>query len=247
MRVFAAGCRLLLRSCRVSPCDPGLFWRAQWASIPAGLRARGLRCGRVTVVGVNTGATRIVCGNRELASARRYGHPLRQRADERGAGQSGLPGWRTNVVRKLVGWLWRQAGANSRLPQSWLTIVVLTRTEVACQYLEPRACRPGATDARRASTGGGVLGEHSGRPYRLAYALAVRGVGGLPWPLPSGASVATANWLQPAGMATHYASELMSAGQGSQDFPVGLPTLFASSSGGCGDRLEPIRGCHRVG
>ena len=42
-----------------------------------------------------------------------------------------LAGWRNNVVRKLVGWLWRQAGAHSRLPQSWLTIVVLTPVEVA--------------------------------------------------------------------------------------------------------------------
>ena len=215
MTVFAAGCRLLLRSCRVSPCDPGLFWRAQWASIPAGLRARGSRCRRLIVVGVNTGAARIVCGNRELASARRYGHPLRQRTDGRGVGKAGFPGWRTKSVRKLVGWLWRQAGAHSRLPQSWLTIVVLTPAEVACQYLEPRARRPGATDARRAGPGGGLFGEHSGRPHRLAYALAVRGVGALPWlastPPPRTASVATANWLQPAGMATHCASELMGA------------------------------------
>ena len=28
---------------------------------------------------------------------------------------------------------------------------------------------------------------------------------------------------------------------------VGAPMRFASLSGGCGDRLEPIRGCHRVG
>ena len=132
------------------------FWQAQWASIPAGLRARGSRCRRVTVAGVNAAAAHGLCGNRELASARRHGHPLRQRADGRGAGQSGLLGWRTNVVRKLVGWLWRQAGAHLRLPQSWLTIMVLTPTEVACQYLEPRACRPGATDARQASPGGGV-------------------------------------------------------------------------------------------
>ena len=71
-------------------------------------------------------------------------------------GAYALFGWRTNLVRKLVGWLWRQAGANSRLPQSWLTIVVLTLTEVAYQYLEPRARRPGATDVRRASPGGHV-------------------------------------------------------------------------------------------
>ncbi len=228
-----------------------LCWRAQWASIPAGLRARGSRRRRLTVVGVNTGAAFIVCGNRELASARRYGHPLRQRVGQRGAGQSGLPCWLTNLVRKSVGWLWRQAGANSRLPQSWLTIVVLTPAEVACHYLEPRARRPGATDARRASTGGGVLGEHSGRPYRLAYALAVRGVGGLPWlaltPVLLSSSVATANWLQPASMATHCAGEWVGSRQGSPDVQVSAPTLFASSSGGCGDRMEPIRGCHRVG
>ena len=71
-------------------------------------------------------------------------------------GAYALFGWRTILARKLVGWLWRQAGANSRLPQSWLTIVVLTPTEVACQYLEPRARRPGATDARRAGPGGGA-------------------------------------------------------------------------------------------
>ena len=134
----------------------GLCWRAQWASTPAGLRARSSRCRRVTVAGVNTAAANGLCGNRELASAHRHGHPLRQRADGRGAGQSGLLGWRTNVVRKPVGWLWRQAEANSRLPQSWLTIVVLTPTEVACHYLEPRARRPGAMDARQASPGGGV-------------------------------------------------------------------------------------------
>ena len=133
-----------------------LCWRAQWASIPAGLRARGSRRRRVTVAGVNTAAAHGLCGNRELASARRYGHPLRQRADGLGSGQSGLPDLRTNLVRKPVGWLWRQAEANSRLPQSWLTIEVLTPAEVACQYLEPRARRPGATDARRASPGGRV-------------------------------------------------------------------------------------------
>jgi hypothetical protein len=108
------------------------------------------------VAGVNAAASYGLCGNRELASARRYGHPLRQRVDLTGAGQSGLPEWRTNLVRKPVGWLWRQAGANSRLPKSWLTIVVFTPTEVACQYLEPRARRPGATDARRAGPGSGV-------------------------------------------------------------------------------------------
>jgi hypothetical protein len=156
-------------------------WRAQWASIPAGLRARGSRCRWLTVAGVNAAAAHGLCGNRELASARRYGYPLRQRADGRGVGKAGFPGWRTKSVRKLVGWLRRQDGANSRLPQSWLTIVVLTPAEVACHYLEPRARRPVVTDARRASTGGGVLGEHSGRPYRPAYALAVRGVGALPW------------------------------------------------------------------
>ena len=42
-----------------------------------------------------------------------------------------LFGWRTILVRKPVRWLWRQAGAHSRLPQSWLTIVVLTPVEVA--------------------------------------------------------------------------------------------------------------------
>ena len=155
-----------------------LCWRAQWASIPTGLRARGSRCRWLTVAGVNAAAAHGLCGNRELASARRYGHPLRQRVGQRGAGQSGLPCWLTNLVRKSVGWLWRQAGANSRLPQSWLTIVVLRPAEVACHYLEPRAHRPGATDARRASTGGGVLGERSGRPRRRAYALAVDCAGG---------------------------------------------------------------------
>ena len=75
-------------------------------------------------------------------------------------GAYALTGWflllMVKLVRKPVGWLWRQAGANSRLPQSWLTIVVLTPTEVAYQYLEPRARRPGGTDARRASSGGSV-------------------------------------------------------------------------------------------
>ena len=203
-------------------------WRAQWASIPAGLRARGSRCRWLTVAGVNAAAAHGLCGNRELASARRYGHPLRQRVGQRGAGQSGLPCWRTNLVRKLVGWLWRQAGAHSRLPQSWLTIVVLTPAEVACHYLEPRARRPVVTDARRASTGGGVLGERSGRPYRPAYALAVRGVGGLPWlaltPVLLSSSVATANWLQPAGMATHCANEWVGVLPSSPDFPALAPS-----------------------
>ena len=71
-------------------------------------------------------------------------------------GAYALFGWRTNVVRKLVGWLWRQAEANSRLPQSWLTIEVLTPADVASLHLEPRARRPGATDVRQASPGGGV-------------------------------------------------------------------------------------------
>ena len=131
-------------------------WRAQWASIPAGLRARGSRCRWLTVAGVNAAAAHGLCGNRELASARRHGHPLRQRVDGRGVGKAGFPGWCTKSVRKLVGWLRRQAGANSRLPQSWLTIVVLTPTEVACHYLEPRARRPVVTDARRASPGGSM-------------------------------------------------------------------------------------------
>ena len=100
-------------------------WRAQWASIPAGLRARGSRCRWLTVAGVNAAAAHGLCGNRELASARRYGHPLRQRVGQRGAGQSGLPCWRTNLVRKPVGWLWRQAGAHSRLPQSAFVEVAL--------------------------------------------------------------------------------------------------------------------------
>ena len=77
------------------------------------------------MAGVNAAASYGLCGNRELASARRYGHPLRQRVDLTGAGQSGLPRLRTQAAGKLVGWLWRQAGAHSRLPQSWLTIVVL--------------------------------------------------------------------------------------------------------------------------
>ena len=70
------------------------------------------------MAGFNTAASYGLCGNRELASARRYGHPLRQRADGRGVGKAGFPGWRTKSVRKLVGWLWRQAGAHLRLPQS---------------------------------------------------------------------------------------------------------------------------------
>ena len=75
-------------------------------------------------------------------------------------GAYALTGWflllMIKLVRKPVGWLWRQAGAHLRLPQSWLTIMVLTPTEVACQNLEPRARRPGATDAWRASPGGHV-------------------------------------------------------------------------------------------
>ena len=71
-------------------------------------------------------------------------------------GAYALFGWRTSLVRKPVGWLWRQAEANSRLPQSWLTIEVLTPAEVDSLHLEPRARRPGATDARRAGPGGSV-------------------------------------------------------------------------------------------
>jgi len=113
------------------------------------------------------------------------------------------------------------------------------------------ASLPGATDARRASLGGDALDERSGRPYRRAYALAVRGVGGSPrlalTPVLLTGSVATANWLQPAGMATHCANVLMSAVSGNPDSLADGPTLFASLSGGCGDRPEFIRGCHRVG
>jgi len=116
---------------------------------------------------------------------------------------------------------------------------------------QPRARRPGATDARRASLGGGALGERIGRPHRRACALAVRGVGGSPWlalaPVLLTGSVATANWLQPAGMATHCANVLISAVSGNPDSLADGPTLFTSSSGGCGDRPEFIRGCHKGG
>jgi len=90
-------------------------------------------------------------------------------------GAYALFGWRTILARKLVGWLWRQAGAHLRLPQSWLTIMVLTPTEVACQYLEPRARRPGATDARRASLGGRV------RPGTLRASINIQKIS--LWPL----------------------------------------------------------------
>ena len=77
------------------------------------------------MAGVNAATAHGLCGNRELASARRYGHPLRQRADGLGAGQSELSEWRTNLVRKPVGWLWRQAGAHLRLPQSAFVVAAL--------------------------------------------------------------------------------------------------------------------------
>jgi len=47
-------------------------------------------------------------------------------------------------------------------------------------------------------------------------------------------------------MATHCANVLMSAVSGNPDSLADGPTLFASLSGGCGDWLELICGCHRV-
>ena len=217
-----------------------LCWRAQWASIPAGLRARGSRRRRVTVVGVNTGAARIVCGNRELASAHRYGHPLRQRADGRVV--SGSPDFLVGVTTLFAS---LSGGCGDRHCKPAKIHKVNQPPDLAVYGLI----------AAKVIAIWGFVGEHSGRPYRPAYALAVRGVGALPWlastPLLRTASVATANWLQPAGMATHCAGEQMCVGQGhgsrSPDFSTCVPKLLARLSGGCGDRPELIRGCHRVG
>ena len=188
------------------------------------------------MVGVNTGAARIVCGNRELASAHRYGHPLRQRADGRVV--SGSPDFLVGVTTLFAS---LSGGCGDRHCKPAKIHKVNQPPDLAVYGLI----------AAKVIAIWGFVGEHSGRPHRLAYALAVRGVGALPWlastPLPRTASVATANWLQPTGMATHCASGLMGAGQGSPDFLVGALTLSASSSGGCGDRPELICGCHRVG
>ena len=40
-------------------------------------------------------------------------------------GAYALFGWRTDAIRKPVGWLWRQAGAHSRLPQSAFVVAAL--------------------------------------------------------------------------------------------------------------------------
>ena len=79
------------------------------------------------MAGVNAAAEHGLCGNRELASARRYGHPLRQRVGRRSAGKSWLLLLllMVKVVRKPGGWLWRQAGAHSRLPQNAFVVAAL--------------------------------------------------------------------------------------------------------------------------
>ena len=128
-------------------------WRAQWASIPAGLRARGSRCRWLTVAVTK----RSLCGNRELASARRHGHPLRQRAGEDGAGESGPL---FSLARPIFSQACRVAVATGRssfavaterVRRGGVDARVATRPSI-----QPRARRPGATDARRASPGGPV-------------------------------------------------------------------------------------------
>ena len=132
-------------------------WRAQWASTPSGLRARGGLCGWRSRVGVNAVTKRSLCGNRELASARRHGHPLRQRAGEDGAGESGPL---FSLARPIFSQACRVAVATGRssfavaterVRRGGVDARVATRPSI-----QPRARRPGATDARRASPGGPV-------------------------------------------------------------------------------------------
>jgi hypothetical protein len=134
-----------------------LPWRAQWASTPSGLRARGGLCGWRCRLGVNNVIASGLCGNRELASARRHSHPLRQRAGDDGAGESGPL---FSLAYPIFSQACRVAVATGRslfaVARAYVCGGGVDAGVAMCPPHQPRARRPGATDARRAGPGGRV-------------------------------------------------------------------------------------------